>query len=147
MSSRHWITDAAIGTTAFLAMPLVCGLLFAPLALLLQVTPDSVGAPAGVVGMLLIYGISVYATVRLWTFLVEWAELGWRRATPPKRWATVAVSTFAVVSVASWAVVLERRLALEQSLSAEAPANKPLQPTRAAEPHGQREPAGSGPRG
>jgi hypothetical protein len=147
MSSRHWITDAAIGTTAFLAMPLVCGLLFAPLALLLQVIPDSIGAPAGVVGMLLIYGISVYATVRLWTFLVEWSEVGWRRATPPRRWAIVAVSTCAVVSVASWAMILERRLALEQSLSAETPANMPLQPTRAAGPNCQREPAGSGPRG
>lgn len=138
MSSRHWIADAAIGTAAFLAMPLVCGLLFAPLSLLLQVIPDSVGASAGVVVSLLIYGLSVYATVRLWTFLVEWSEVGWRRATPPKRWATVAVATFAIVSLASWTVILERRLALEQSLSAEAPANMPLQPTRAAEPNGKR---------
>ena len=147
MNGRHWIADVVIGTVALAAMPVVWGMSLAPLSLLGQAMPVSLGAPAGVAVMLFVYGISVYAAIRFWTFLVECSELGWRGATPPKKWTTVAVSIFAVVSIASWAVIVERRLALEQSLSIEGPANKPLQPTRAAEPYGQRESAGSGPRG
>ncbi len=145
------MSDILIGATALAVAPLMWGMSLAPLSFAGRAIASWFGDPIAALVSLIAHGamlpISIYASVRVWALLAEGAELGWTRVTPIGRRAVAVVAAFSIVSISSWAVVLERRIALEQQPSIQPPANMPLQPTRAAAPNEQREAAGSGPRG
>ena len=131
--------------------PFVWGISIAPLSLAGRTIASWFGDPiaesVSLIAHIAMVPIGIFASVRVWALLAESAELGWARATPIGRRSIAAVAAFSIVTVASWAVVIERRMAMEQQLPTQAPANMPLQPTRAAGPREQPEAAVFGPRG